>query len=276
MTAKLITGGGCVEDSAYIAAAQRQADAITTEATVQAAIQAGLLLWQRYAQGAIADLRQELADRRMKMAEEVLAHAQAGWAAEAALVGEVMSTSEVGPAYSIMVAADNSVEEAWAGADGGFDAELARHGLAATTCEDARIGRGMALVQTDLLAHMMRSAEGRSIALNDRRFSRQLTVLGMGRGILQAAETMGRLGAGREVVRNAIIGTINSALSLWGYQDTRWRSGGGWAANGSEAPRVVPGGGQPAYQLPNTPAERNINISVPAQRPVADFGDFAP
>lgn len=233
----------CVDDTAYVSQATAQKNAIQTEAIVQAAIQAGLLVWQSYSQGVIADLRQELADRRMKMAEDILAHAEIGWVQEAALVGAVMGTSEVGPAYSIASAADSTIEEAWGGADASYDAIIARMGLPpTTTCEDQRIGRGMAAVKTDLYSHMMRTAEARAIAINDRRFSRQLTVLGMNRGFLDAARSMGALGAGREVVRGAIMGTINSALSLWGYQDTRWQSNNrGWG-NSYAGARIGIGG----------------------------------
>jgi hypothetical protein len=162
------------------------------------------------------------------MAEEILAHAQIGWAAESALVSQTMATSAVAPQYGTLPAADAAVEEAWAGVDSSLDEAMQFCGGQVTAAMDIRTTHAMAVGKTDLMAHAMRQAEGRAIALNDRRFSQQLTVIGLGRGTLAEARSMGQLGAHKDTVRNALLGTINSAVQLFGYQTTRWQRGGGW------------------------------------------------
>lgn len=222
--------GGCVNDAAYVAQATAQAASMVTEATTQAAIQALLLTWQLKSQSDIADLRQGLANRRMQMAEAVLAHAAKGWVQEAQFLAATMAEAAPVTQYGLAAAVEDTVEEAWGGADASFDAINRRMGLGdATPCEDHRMGRGLAAVKTDLYSYMLRTAEARNIALGDRRHSRQTVAIGMGRGLLESAQRMGALGANQQTVRGAIIGTINSAVELWGYQDTRWQNASPWA-----------------------------------------------
>jgi hypothetical protein len=50
----------------------------------------------------------------------------------------------------------------------------------------------------------------------------------MGRGKMREATAMGTLAAAGSTVRNAVLGSINSGMSLWGFQDHRWYQGTGW------------------------------------------------
>ena len=229
---------------------------------MQVLLQKAILDWQNNTDSLISDMRQELADRRMVMAESILAHAQIGWAAEQPFVQETMGMAKAIDDYNIAAPVDTVVEEAWAGVDTSFDTTMRRLGLAgANTCEDIRVSRGMALVKTDLWAHQMRQAEARTIMRNDRRFSRQASVLALGRNILQGATSMGQLGAGKEIIRGALLGTINSAFQLAGYAvnrsfdpfQERWSSRQSDPAKVSRAP---------VFRAPVSDAQPSLNVTL--------------
>lgn len=245
----------CIGDGPYIAAAGAQSALAVLETWTQIRIQKKLLEWQSDQRTQIADLRQMLADRRMLMAEQVLGHAQIGWNAERSFVNATMGEGRHSPQYAVADASSAAVEEAHQGADAGIDYTLAKYGMAQSECDDQRVSRGMALARTDLISHQFRAAESRAIALNDRRFSRQLTALGMGHDILDQAMTIGQLGAGREIVRQALVGTVNSAMQMWGYASKRWGPSGGWGGGTVSPPQVVPEGSK-LYSIPGVAGQR--------------------
>ena len=254
----------CVDDAAYIGAATSQATAITDEALKWTLVNAALMLWKRYAAGQISDIRQSLADRRMKLAETALAHAQETWVAEKALVDEMMDTAEYTAQYNTVPAVAANVEAAWEKTDASIDEEAARVGLQVTQCDDNRTARAMAIGKTDLMAHTMRVAEARERQLNDRRYSRQYAALALGRGTLTNALSMGQLGAGREIVRNSLINTINSGMSIWGYTQNRWQSSGGYRSFNQQVPVVVRDGVKTlTMAYPSQPQQIDINVQTP-------------
>jgi hypothetical protein len=253
----------CIDNIAYQDAATKQANAIKAEAVARTAVQVGLLLWQRYRDGLIADLRQELSNRRMQMAEAVLDHAKKAWEKEASFVQEVMDQPAFAVDYSRMAAVGQTVEKEWKFTDNALIAAAEKVGLPITQSADARTGRGMATAKVDLIAHTMRTAEARAIALNDRRYSRQHAVLALGRGLLREAAQMGQLSANGTVVRAALIDTINSGMKLWGYESRRWAPGGNWATGGQGAPSVVPQGSS-MYEVTNATGATSTIIATDA------------
>jgi hypothetical protein len=146
----------------------------------------------------------------------------------------------------------------------GIDNRLARFGIEVGVCDDARTRRGLATARADLVSHTMRSEESRTEMLNTRRYSRQLVAVGLGRGKLQTAMTMGQLGKVGDGVRGSLIRTINSGMSLWGYSANRWSHGGNYATGENGAPRVVPRG----YNLVETssPTTGVTTLSVQSDR----------
>lgn len=232
----------CIEDEQYVGAAKKQADAILVEAQTWAAIQVALMIAQRQTAGAISDMQEELASRRMALAEEMLAHAQLTWAKEKAFVDETMAEPKHTTTYGITQMMLNEMDRVEDIALEGIDTRLSRLGLSVGVCDDSRTRRGMATFRADIVSHTMRSEEARTQALNARRYSRQLGVVGLGRGTLQNAISMGGLSKSGDGVRGSLIRTINSGMSLWGYSANRWRHGGNYATGVNGAPRVVPAG----------------------------------
>ena len=250
----------CIEDAQYVAAATAQAASITNEAYVWAAIQLALMVAQRTVNTAISDMQEELADRRMKLAEEILEHAKKTWVKEKAFVDEMMAEAKAVTGYGITQSMLNEMDRVEGIAIEGVDQRLARFGLEVGACDDARTRRGLATARADLVSHTMRSEEARTEMLNARRYSRQVAAVALGRGTLQNAMSMGGLGNAGDAVRGSLIRTINSGMSLWGYSANRWRHGGNYATGENGAPRVVPQG----YSLVETrsPTTNVVTLSV--------------
>jgi hypothetical protein len=250
----------CIEDAQYVAAATAQAASITNEAYVWAAIQLALMVAQRAVNTAISDMQEELADRRMKLAEEILEHAKKTWVKEKAFVDEMMAEAKAVTGYGITQSMLNEMDRVEGIAIEGVDQRLARFGLEVGACDDARTRRGLATARADLVSHTMRSEESRTEMLNARRYSRQVAAVALGRGTLQNAMSMGGLGNAGDAVRGSLIRTINSGMSLWGYSANRWRHGGNYATGENGAPRVVPKG----YSLMETtsPTAGTVTLSV--------------
>jgi hypothetical protein len=178
----------------------------------------------------------------MVLAEEMLAHAKLTWTKEKEFVDEMLAAPVNTPQYAQAQVMLNETDRVEGIAINGTDERLARFGITVGDCDDARSRRGMATARTDLVSHTMRSAEARSITLNDRRYSRQVAAIALGRGTLQTAASMGQLSAGAGVVRDSLIRTINSGMSLWGYSANRWSHGGNFITGRNGAPTVVPKG----------------------------------
>lgn len=250
----------CIEDAQYVAAATAQAASITNEAYVWAAIQLALMVAQRAVNTAISDMQEELADRRMKLAEEILEHAKKTWVKEKAFVDEMMAEAKAVTGYGITQSMLNEMDRVEGIAIEGVGQRLARFGLEVGACDDARTRRGLATARADLVSHTMRSEESRTEMLNARRYSRQVAAVALGRGTLQNAMSMGGLGNAGDAVRGSLIRTINSGMSLWGYSANRWRHGGNYHTGENGAPRVVPKG----YSLMETtsPTAGTVTLSV--------------
>ena len=250
----------CIQDPQYEAAAEQQATSIKREAYTWVAIQIALMLAQRDTNGAISDMQEELASRRMVLAEEMLAHAKLTWAKEKAFVDEMMTEQKAVTGYGVTQVMLNEMDRVEDIAVEAIDNRLARFGIEVGACDDARTRRGLATARADLVSHTMRSEEARTEMLNTRRYSRQLAAVGLGRGTLQNAMAMGNLGNAGDGVRGSLIRTINSGMSLWGYSANRWRHGGNYHTGENGAPRVVPRG----YSLLETrsPTTGAITLSV--------------
>lgn len=242
----------CIDDAAYIEQAEAQAESIIAEAVVWAAIQTAIMLAQRSARTGLADIQSKLGERRVKLAEEMLAHAKETWPEVQRYVSDAMSEAYHEPVYSETQPMLTEVDRIEDATKLRIESVLGRLGITATVCDDARVGRGFATVRTDLTSHTMRSSEARAIALNDRRYSRQLAAVGLGRRVLNAAMSMSQLTGGANTVRTSLLRTINSATSLWGYSANRWSHGSNHATGPRGAANVIPQGWT-AYQTGGAP-----------------------
>lgn len=220
--------GVSVTNVGYTGGAIAQQASAVYEASKWAVIYAAVMKWQRNTNGQLTDIRAKLAQRRVVLAENILEQAKKTWAAERAFVTDTMAAKTNKPVYGTVFAVRDLVERSWAEADRQIDYAAMKTGTPVTRCDDIRASAGMAAADVDLEANAMRAAEARALQLDDRRFDRQLTALGLGRGKLRNAMTMAQLAGGREVSRKFIEGTINGGLGLWGYQDHRWQSPRSW------------------------------------------------
>lgn len=261
----------CIDDAAYIKEAEDQAASIRQEATTWTAIQSALFLAQRNVSSHIADKQAELAQRRYNMAKEALEHAKKTWPFEQAFVQDAMGEGVHQPVYAPAQIMVQEVDRVEALAAEETEKHLTRLGMTVGACDDARMKRGMAIVRTDLVANAMRSAEARAFMLNERRYSRQLGAVGMGKGKLQNAVALGRIGDMQDGARGSLIRTINSGMALWGYSANRWTHGANYATGEQGSPRVVPAGSslmQGTDSLGNSVVwtqRNNANIETDAQ-----------
>lgn len=213
----------CVTDEGYIQAATKAAEVIWQNGLTDIAITAALALAQRDARTAIADMQNEIAERQMELAEAAQAHA-------AAFFGE--ETDFVNDAFGIGVAAPERVPLAIGWGQFAYDANANARAawlkasrsmcMPPTRCDDARWSFQVAKNVVDTTNHALRQAENRADALNDRRYARQYSALGLGQGKLHSAksfaEVAGRAGAS---AGSMLASTINSGLELLGYSRTR-------------------------------------------------------
>lgn len=214
---------GCVSNSDYRSAANRQASAIVEQATVDAAIQVALALWQRNTSRDIANMQEEIADRQMKLAEAIQEHAEKFWPREKALVDDTFGEQRATENYAAASAGRNALAiEALSQAHRDWLAEARLQCMSPTRCEDARFNRMSMLTRTDAMSHAVRHEEARTQEINDRRYERQYKVLGIGRGRL--SEVRGFQGAYLRAGGSSsamLTSSINSAMDLYGYSRAR-------------------------------------------------------
>lgn len=235
----------CITNTEYVAAAKKQAEALLWQAKVDTAIQVGIALWQRNSSKSIANMQNEIADRQLKLAEEIEAHAELYWPEEKELVDDIFgmgktTTGYVSLAGSFGGMAENSMQQ---GRKQWIDTMRTRC-MAPTPCEDARWQRNAQLARADLIAYAARQDESRTQVLNDRRYAYQYAALQMGRGQLRDLISYQSIsGASGAQAASLLTGTVNSALTMFGYYRSEYsHSGWGsgirdtWATSGHHAP----------------------------------------
>ena len=222
----------CISNEDYKIAAQQQATAMVGQAWADTAIQIGIALWQRNSSKSIKNMQIEIADRQMKLAEQVQAHAEIYWPREKELVDDTFGVGKVTTQYVTLSAefgamADSSLAQGrtkWI--------ETMRSWcMAPSRCEDARWQRNAQVARSDMMSYAARQDESRTQILNDRRFARQYAVLQLGRGQLNALlgyQSIGQIAGMR--AGELLTDTVNSALTAFGYypnrhEQTGWGSG---------------------------------------------------
>lgn len=220
----------CISNTAYTAAAGKQASAIITQASVDVAIQVALALWQRNSSKSINNMQIELADQQMELAEEIQAHASLYYPREAALVADAFSETKVEAQY-VGLAGEwgNLLNQSLEAGRQTWLEVMDDACLAPSACEDARWQRNGQLAAADMISYAARQDESRSQVLNDRRYARQLAVLGLGKGQLGTLQGYQQIamtaGAGASTM---LMETVNSALNAYGYIGARAEPPRGW------------------------------------------------
>lgn len=222
----------CVTDAAYITAATAQAAAIKTRGATDIAIQVGIALWQRNASQSISNMQTDLANQQVELAEAVQAHAIKFWPAEADLVNDVFSEAKITAPYAALgLAWGGTLIDTMAQARLVWIDDARRNCYSPTRCDDARWQRNTMSAQVDLASYGYRQAEAREQIGNDRRYARQLAVLGLGRGGANTLVSWQSVSQAAGLSASSILeGTVNSAMTTYGYYSTRTERPLPWGA----------------------------------------------
>lgn len=214
---------GCITNTAYMAAASQQTSAIVANAVADTAIQLALALWQRKAKRSINEMQVEIADRQMKLAEAVQAHAEQFWPHEDALVADTFMEPTATENYDAAAMAWNGLAVvAISTGRSSWVREARRLCAGPTRCEDARFQRLGMMVRSDMQSFALRTEEARVQEYNDRRYERQVKVLSLSRGRLSTVEGFTAAHSRAGTTAAAMLDTsINQALSLFGYSRTQ-------------------------------------------------------
>jgi hypothetical protein len=245
----------CVGDGEYISAAQEASLAILARGVTELAVNVALSTWRRNVAKKINDMKQEIADRQVALAEAANGHAAGFYAAESALVADAMAIPKVTPEYALANGWTAYAVESNSYGRGSWLQAAREMCMVPSRCDAGRWESMMRNNEVDTGNFAMRQAENRSQALNDVRFKRQLDVLGLGQGRMgNGAGYSQAAGAIATNVGDAIMDSINSAAGMVGYlanrKDTKpsWEYGYTPRVNKSETMResqnVLTGGPQ--------------------------------
>jgi hypothetical protein len=222
----------CISDAQYIGAAQESALATLARGVTELAVNVALSKWRRDVAKQINDMKQEIADRQVALAEAAHGHASSFYGKEAALVADAMAIPKVTPEYALSTGWTNFAVESNAYGRGSWLKAAREMCMTPSRCDAGRWESMMRNNEVDVGNFAMRQAENRSQALNDVRFKRQLDALGIGQG--RFGSGVGYSQAAGTIATNvgeAIMNTVNSAAGLVGYvigrKDTRpaWEYG---------------------------------------------------
>lgn len=226
----------CIKGTDYVKAAEEQATAIRSQALWDVAIQTAIALYQRNSSNSISQMQENIANRHMRLAEQLRAHAELFWPEEREFVddafGEQRHTTDYASSSNVFgLMADqefNAAREDWL--------EAARSMcLPPSPCEDARWARHTQLARADLISYAARREESHTEALNDRRAARQYAALQLGRDNLSAITSFneahgsirapiaqlqeGILQAGAQIIG---IEQYNRRRTAWGRSAESW------------------------------------------------------
>lgn len=232
----------CISDGDYILQASVQSAAIVAEGVLWTAVYTAGMAAKRKAAAEIAEMEAKLNKRRLALAKKLADHAAKGNNAMGTVINMAINEPEYtplyGPAQAMLIEGANRENEAR-----NLTAfTLHKYGISENQCDVSRVLRGMAIGRTDFVSHSMRAGEARSVALNDRRRSRQNAATGLGRGggaIPPIPVGTGAISSMSSVV-NSIANTFNSGMALWGYMSNRNSPGGNFVTGKNELSPVLP------------------------------------
>lgn len=224
----------CVTDIGYVAAAGAQAVGIKAKGLADIAIQIGVALWQRNASKSISNMQTDMADQQMRLAERVQAHAVLFWPEEAELVNDVFGEAKATAVYAQGTGWGDIAESTLAQARLVWLETSRQECFTPDRCDDARWQRNAAMNEVDLTSYGFRQAEARMEILNDRRYARQLAVLGLGKGLANTLTSYQSVSQFSGLSASSMLEAgINSALSEFGFNRGYASVNDGWAAQSS-------------------------------------------
>lgn len=216
---------GCltgVNDAAYISAAGAHAAAISSRLTTETAIQVALTAAQYYVTNSIAKDQEKLGNRRVKLAEAVLEHAEDFWPEEKSLLNDAFNSPEpevnYGEAHNqIFSPSRNIFVQSMEDGRRRAKAMCSSLGRFKTRGETFR-----ARVIGDAVTFAYRHEEAKRDALSDVLFSRRYTALGIGKGMLNNVNSFADVAAAAGLSAGQLLaGTIQSGMEALGYYSAR-------------------------------------------------------
>jgi hypothetical protein len=212
----------CIGDSQYITAANYSSVAILARGVTELAVSVALSTWRRNVAQKINDMKQDIADRQVALAEAAHGHAASFYGVEAALVADAMAIPKVTPEYALSNGWTAYAVESNSYGRGSWLQAAREMCMVPSRCDAGRWESMMRNNEVDTGNFAMRQAENRSQALNDVRFKRQLDAIGLGQGRMGSGAGYSQAaGAIATNVGDAIMGSINSAAGLVGYVTAR-------------------------------------------------------
>lgn len=236
-----MAAGNCISDGAYVDAASRQASAIRSQATIDTLIYTALSLWQRNSAASIANMKNEIADRQMRLAEAVHAHAKKFWPYEKSLVDDAFAITKATAQYGPLSAQWGAlVDDALRAARTDWLQVMRDRCLVPTDCEAARWDRVAQNARSDIISFADRQAEAREENLNDQRYAIQYAALGIGHNILNNVKSYAEIAGAAGLSAGSILaGSINSGLEALGYYRTR-NEPSGWGSRAEQSLSTAP------------------------------------
>lgn len=226
----------CVTNDGYIAAAQKQADAIMVQAQVDVAIQVAMALWQRNTSSDVASMQEEIAKRHMVLAEAIQDHTEQFWPQEERLVNDAMD--EATPSYSpqgFAVEATNNTLQLIPASESFASGQTTDQCIVFDEPYAVRIASHLRREATDMSSHWGREAVHINDTVGDRRFARQYQVLSMGRELIGDVISYNSAGGGAGVMAGGMLeGTLQGFADAVQY-DGAARGPGQWGAAIREA-----------------------------------------
>lgn len=221
-----MSAGDCISGAAYVEAATDQANAIRTQAMIEAALNIAIALWQRNSSKSIANMQESIAKRNIRLAREAFEHAKKFWDCQKSIVnwafGENKLQPDPFPRYSQYM--NIGFREFFDGLEH-WDEDVDRHCLPQNNdCEMTRWYCHEAAFVADLSSFAARQEEAQAQSLNDRRYSRQYSVLSLGKGFMNNVASFSQIHGVAGLSAGALLnGAINSGLQAVGYHLNRER-----------------------------------------------------
>lgn len=213
----------CISNSGYKAAAGAQADAIYESAIVDIAIQVVLHAAKRNATNSITGMIQNIASRKLALAQAVHDHAKKFWPCEKTLVEEAFFEQKHEPRYS-------DTASGWGGITDNviyFMTDLAykttvKNCARMSNCELSRLNANGAKQMADIKSYAYRYSETLADALNDSRYAKQYAAVSLSRNVLQTVEAFQALAgfAGRSAAES-MTSLVSNGLTALGYYRNR-------------------------------------------------------
>ena len=243
----------------YTQAATEQASAIRQQWMVDIGVQLALATWNRNSSNSVTNLQHSIADRQIRMSEEILEHAKKFWPYEEDFVTDAFNNPKVNPQYcATSMAWGGKMDDDMGEARSDYIDVMEEMCQPVGRCMDARWQRNAALRSADVRNYALRQEENRAQALNDQRYSWMYSALALGQGKLQDVlnfqDLAGIYGANAASIMTRGMTMLGAALT-------------GWADSARNPVRIRPDTPQVYMGQPQVTQVVRPQPAVPVQQP---------